>query len=576
MKPKLPFFKKFGQPTIHFQKQEKNKKGREFAFFFIIIIAFLTLFARVFHLTIVKGVYFQHIAQSNRVKEVSIPAPRGTIKDRKSFTIAYSENLTTDDKKLRRTYNAPEALAHVIGYAQIANKYNINFDDCTYPIKLNESIGKLGAEKKYECQLRGIRGKELIEIDASGKKQTLLSKIEPVEGKTVQMAIDIELQKKIYDILTLSTIENSGGKVVLKEKNAAVIAINPKTAEILAMVSTPSFDPHVFLQNQQSQVEAIMKDKRKPMLNRALNGTYPPGSVFKIVIATGALEDGIVDKDFEIEDKGVIEAGPLKFGNWYFLQYGKTDGKVNMVKAIKRSNDIFFYKVGEKMGEKNIRKWASTFGFGNKTGIGIQEEAGLIPSSFWKQETIGERWFLGDTYNFSIGQGYLLTTPMQIAMMTSVFANNGYLCTPQLDKNKNSNPLEKFCKKLPISKDTLNTVKEGMLQTCESGGTGWPFFGFRVEKNSGDRLIPEIITGTDKTDGQADTDKLRRIKVGCKTGTAESHGTDTLPHAWFTVFAPFDDPEIVLTVMVEEAGEGSNVAAPIAKQILRSYFERNE
>ena len=249
------------------------------------------------------------------------------------------------------------------------------------------------------------------------------------------------------------------------------------------------------------------------------------------------------------EDTGVLKAGPLEFGNWYYLQYGKTDGMVDIVKAIRRSNDIFFYKTGDALTPVKIKKWAELLGYGVNTKIGISEAEGLIPSPFWKEETIKDKWYLGDTYNLSIGQGYVLVTPLQVTAATTVFANGGYLCNPQLLKlkSKTSSRADSLntCKKLPVSQKTLDLVRQGMLEACTTGGTGWPLFDFKPS-------------------------------VGCKTGTAESHGEESLPHAWFTVFAPFDKPEIALTVLVEEAGQGSDIASPIAKEILATYFNRSE
>ena len=261
------------------------------------------------------------------------------------------------------------------------------------------------------------------------------------------------------------------------------------------------------------------------------------------------MEEEKIDAKTEFEDTGVLKAGPLEFGNWYFLQYGKTDGMVDIIKGIRRSNDIFFYKTGELLTPEKIKKWGETLGYGSITRIGVTESDGLIPSPFWKEEKIRDRWYLGDTYNLSIGQGYLLVTPLQVNMTTAVFANGGYLCKPELLKVQSlkSNPPAggQNCKKLPISDKTLQLIRQGMKEACSAGGTGWPLFDFQP-------------------------------KVACKTGTAESHGNNADPHAWFTVFAPFENPEIALTVLVENSGQGSDIAAPIAKEILKMYFERKE
>ncbi|MEK7109720.1 MAG: penicillin-binding transpeptidase domain-containing protein, partial [Patescibacteria group bacterium] len=259
-----------------------------------------------------------------------------------------------------------------------------------------------------------------------------------------------------------------------------------------------------------------------------------------------------------IEDKGNIKAGAATFSNWYFLQYGKVDGMVDVIKAIRRSNDIFFYKVGERTGVEKIKQWSDIFGLGKRTGIGLDETEGIIPSIFWKKEVLKENWYLGDTYNLSIGQGYVGTTPLQMAFITDVFANGGYLCKPQLLKQNVG-----ACKKLPISQKTIDIIREGMKQACSIGGTGWPLFEFSI------RSDPAKL-------GQQGQTLTKHIQVACKTGTAESHAKSGMPHAWITVFAPYDNPEISVTILVEEGGQGSDVAGPIAKEILKAYFERSQ
>lgn len=541
MNKHLPPFQKFGKYVINFKKDPGGKSElRRFFISLIIISVFLTIFIRLFQLTIVKGSYYRFIAENNRLREVKTEAPRGLILDRKGFTLAYSEKKSAKSSTFIRLYPAGEATAHYLGYRQLANKDDLKDDSCRQKLELNDKVGKSGVEKLYECSLRGIKGKMLIEVDAQGKKQRLLSETKPIQGKTVQLALDLELQNKTHQVLTTQVIKNSGGIYDLKEKKAAVVAVKPQSGEVLLMLSTPGFNPAHFEQNDQAAITSYFSDKSEPLFNRVLEGTYPPGSVFKLAVAAGALQEGKVDETFTVEDTGIIKAGPITFGNWYFLHYGKTEGTVNIIKGIRRSNDIFFYKVGEKLGATYIKKWADNFGFGKKTGIPLPEKTGLVPSDFWKREVIKDRWFLGDTYNLSIGQGYLLVTPMQINQMTTVFANNGKLCKPKLLKNEASD-----CQSLNLDSKTIELIREGMKQACSAGGTGWPFFDFSPP-------------------------------VGCKTGTAESHLPSGLPHSWFTVMAPFDNPEIVLTVMVEESGEGSNVAAPIAKEILLNYFERVE
>ena len=546
---RLPFFQKGDSKGLQFFST--NNKIVENAFFIYVALIFLfliILFLRLFQLTIVKGNYYRTLSEQNRLREIVIEAPRGKIIDRKGFTIAQSlapdinrkiepGSLNYDQKIIsRRIYKSPEAIAPLIGYRQIADSNDLKNDTCQNKLQLGSRTGKKGVEKLFDCQLRGISGKKLVEIDAQGKYLKTVDVIPPTPGDKIQLALDLELQKKGYEIV--------------KNVKAAIIVTNPNTGEILASVSSPSFNSQDFEDSSNSNIQAYLTDKNNPLFNRVTEATYPPGSIFKLVVATAGLEEKAIDEKTEIDDQGSIKAGAATFGNWYFLQYGKVEGLVDIIKAIRRSNDIFFYKVGEKTGVEKIKKWTDIFGLGKRTGIGLDEAEGIIPSTFWKKEALKEDWYLGDTYNLSIGQGYVGTTPLQMALVTDVFANGGYLCKPELQKIQNSEFKIQNCKKLPISQKTINLIREGMKQACSTGGTGWPLFDFAVGKT--------------------------KIQTACKTGTAESHAASGMPHAWISAFAPYDRPEISVTVLVEEGGQGSDVAGPIAKEIFKAYFERSQ
>ncbi|OGK19943.1 hypothetical protein A3C23_04555 [Candidatus Roizmanbacteria bacterium RIFCSPHIGHO2_02_FULL_37_13b] len=560
----VPFQKYDSQPITFSGKYHRDRHFRYDILPYIIIILFFGLAARLFQLTVVKGTYYRFLAENNRIKEIPIEAQRGVIVDRKGFQIAYSQK--ENDINIKRVYPLTDAASHLVGFRQLANDHDLKNDACANKLKLNDKIGKSGIEQIFECDLRGRKGKRLIEVNAQGKIRKIISQTDPIPGHKIQLSIDNYLQQKAYSILTSETIINSGGIVVLKEKKAAIIASKPN-GEILALMSFPSFNPQIFENNNQEAIKKYMADPEKPLFNRALEGTYPPGSVFKLILAAGALQENKIDENFTVEDTGVITAGPLKFGNWYFLKYGKTEGMVDLIKGLRRSNDIFFYRVGEKLGPVGIKYWAEKFGYGKKTESKLSDKPGLIPSDFWKKEILHERWYLGDTYNLSIGQGYLLATPLQVNMATAAVVNHGQLCTPLLLKNQKSS-----CHSLGVSEKNINLILEGMKQACLTGGTGWPFFDFRVKNN----VIANEVKQSQTNDAATNSSQLQPIQVGCKTGTAESHLESRLPHAWFTIFAPYDNPEIIVTVMVEESGEGSNVAAPIAKEILKAYFERKE
>jgi len=553
----LPIFQKEKKTGLRFEHHHGSDLFLSISITnFFVFFLFFFLFIRLFQLTIVKGSYYARLSEENRIRELIIEPLRGKIVDRKNLMIANNLPVNTSKNSRRlpsnRLYLAGEQTVPIVGYRQIADPADLKNDRCFYSLQLGDKVGKKGVEKLYDCDLRGRSGKKLIEVDAQGNYLKTLSIIPPIEGKTIQLALDLELQQKAYQLL--------------EGKKGAVIAVKPQTGELLILASTPSYNPQLFENGNEEMIKKIINDENKPLFNRGTEGIYPPGSIFKLVLAAGALEEKIINEKSQVEDTGIIQAGPLSFGNWYYLQYGKTEGMVNVVKAIQRSNDIFFYKTGEELGREKIKFWAEKFGFGKESGFGLGEATGLIPSPFWKAETLHERWYLGDSYNLSIGQGYVLVTPLQVTMATAAIANGGYLCQPQLTKVQSS-PLRsssyegqaklktQSCKKISVSNKTLGLIQEGMKLACSPGGTGWPLFNFKV---------------------QSSKFKVEEIQTACKTGTAESHAESKMPHAWFTVYAPADKPEIALTVLLEEAGQGSDIAGPIAKEILKTYFERKE
>jgi penicillin-binding protein 2 len=523
-------------------------------------------------LTIVKGTYYRNLSEGNRIREVIIEPQRGKITDRNGIILADSTPANVDESgprlTSRRIYNDPEDFAQVLGYRLNADQHDFDQDPCLNKLKLGDKVGKKGVEKLFECDLRGSHGKKLIEVDAKGNYVRTLSVLPPEDGKTVQLSIDAELQRKAMD-LTKSI-----------GKNAVVIGLKPATGEVITLTSLPTFNPQDFEDQNSKMISQYFTDKNKPLFNRALEGTYPPGSTFKMVVASAALEEKAIDSRTQFDDNGFITAGGIRFGNWYYLEYGKVEGQVDVIKALQRSNDTFFYQVGDKVGPVKIKLYAEKFGFSRRTGIGLDESEGTIPSPFWKEDVLKEKWYTGDTYNFSIGQGNMLATPIQVAQYTTAFANNGTICQPTLLKSDGSNT---NCKKIGFSEDTLTTVRQGMKEACSPGGTGYPFFNFGSGYSASDSA--ELVYSSDSARFVPKNTKLsddfkkkpfKRIEVGCKTGTAEVHDQSSAPHAWFTVFAPYDNPEVEFTVLVEEAGQGSDIAAPIAKEIMKLYFDRQD
>jgi len=480
-------------------------------------LVMIFLVGRLIVLQVVDNDYYRVLADENRVKLEIIRARRGVIYDRHGEMIVKN---TTEG----REYVIGEAMSHVLGYAGEISEEELKMceegDDCQFG--LGDVIGKMGIEKEYDEVLRGEDGGILVEQDAEGGVLREIGRKEPVKGKDLSLTLDLGLQRKAYELMA--------------EEPGAVVASDPMTGEILALVSSPGFRP--------DKLEEFVNDESLPMFNRAVGGEYPPGSVFKVVTAIGALEEGKVDEETEIEDTGEIVIGPYRFGNWYYDQYGRKEGVLEITRALARSNDIFFYKLGELLGITALSDWARYFGLGSVTEIDLPGEAnGLMPDSKWKEEFKGEQWYLGDTYISAIGQGDILMTPLQVNQMMSVIAGGSKWCQPYLLKTDKD-----MCRRLDISKESLGLVIEGLKQVAETGGTAWPLFEFEV--------------------------KGERIYVAAKTGTAEFGDPKERTHAWLTSFAPVDKPQIVVTVLREAAGQGSYEAGPVVKELLTYWFSR--
>ncbi len=551
----------------------------------VLIIAVVLLFLRVFYLQILQGSRFRYLSNNNRIRTVIIHAPRGVILDRfgaplvfnipgfretvngKTVQIEEKEALSLIAKGKKdleidslRKYPYKDALAHVLGYLGQISKDELSTAQYS-SYNSGELIGKSGIEQEYESKLKGIDGKQLVEIDARGNSVRKLGESDPVPGQDIALTIDAPLQKAVFE-------------ATKSVKKGAVIVSSPK-GEILAMVSKPSFDSNLFTMGPSyltasdsaylSLSDVLLDSQNQPLLDRSISGTYPPGSTFKLVVAAAGLENKVIDSAYEVEDTGVLKVGTFSFSNWYYTGYGGKDGFVNVVKGIKRSNDIFFYKLAEKVGVDKISEMAQRFGLGKALGIDLQGEAvGLVPTPEWKQKTIGEQWYLGDTYNYGIGQGFLLTTPLQVNGWTQAIANGGDMYVPHLLKNskfeiRNS----KF-----LSEKTSSLIRQGMIESCAPGGVAWPLYNLKIKN---EKLKIDNKNFLPVATGSAD---MRQVVIACKTGTAEHGGPDAKPHAWITLFAPAYNPQIIVTVLSEESGEGSNVAAPIAKKILESWFTK--
>jgi penicillin-binding protein 2 len=567
----------------------ENDKNSNRGYFLplVFIVLFLLLFARLFFLQVIEGYYYRYLSDNNRTKSVVIHAPRGIIFDRNGVPLVYNlpgfreevngktvflsqdealnliaqgkNNLEIDSL---REYPYKQDFAHVLGYIGQISKDELS-SSAFAGYAGGDIIGKSGIEQEYEQKLKGTDGKQLFEVDARGNLTRKLGQDDPISGENITLTLDAKLQQAAFD--------------AMKDVKKGAAIVSTPNGEILALISKPSFDPNLFTMGQSYKIasdssyltvsDVLLDSQNQPLLDRTIGGVYPPGSTFKLIVASSGLMNNIIDESWEIQDTGVVTLGTFSFSNWYYTGYGGTDGMVNIVKGIKRSNDIFFYKLAEKIGVDKVSETAKKFGLGAKLGIDLQGEAsGIVPTPEWKLKNIGEQWYLGDTYHYGIGQGYLLTTPLQVNAWTQIIANGGTLYLPHLLKNQVP---EVKASNLLNDKNTA-LIKEGMVEACSPGGVAWPLFSYTI-KNAKLPIDGKNILGLDPASGSAD---MRHVVVACKTGTAENGGVDTVSHAWITLFAPAYNPQIVITVLSENSGEGSNVAAPIAKKILDNWFGR--
>ena len=472
----------------------------------VLILGFLILTGRLVELQIIKGDFYRKLSEGNRIERIKIPAQRGKILARGG------EVLIGPD------------FSHILGYLAETNENEVGKinPDCIEkgPYKLGQIVGRGGLQEKYNCLLTGVDGEELIEVNSLGEKIRVIGTKKPIAGNDVKTNIDFNLQKVIA-----KNMEGKLGSVVATDKKGRV----------LALFSSPSFDPN--------DIESSLNNPDLPLFNRTIGGLYHPGSIFKPLVTIAALEEGKIDDSFRYNDTGVVTVesiyGNYSYTNWYFTQYGGREGEIDVTRAIARSTDTFFYTIGASVGIEDLVEWMKKFGLTKLTDIDIPGEIlSLIPSPDWKQKVKNEKWFLGNTYHFSIGQGDLALTPVGIHRADLTVLNGGKLCNLKIVGDTK-------CVNLKLETKNLKLVDDGMQKVCEEGGTGYTFFDWK-EKH------PNLEAG----------------EIFCKTGTAETN-EDNKTHAWF--IASLDD--LVITVMVEKSGEGSKVAGPIARSIFDDYFK---
>lgn len=587
-----------------------------------VVVAFSILFMRLFYLQVIKGEEFLKLAENNSIRLESIVAPRGLIFDsngtllvdnRPSFDLRIiprnAKPLKQTLKKLARYANIPEEelmgkitesngfssykpillkpdigrdamasievhkfdlpgvtidirpvrhyingqhAAHLIGYLGEINARELQsgaFAGC----KGGDFIGRFGAEKSYEDLLRGNRGGRQVEVDVRGQVVKVLRTVNARPGRNLYLSLDYTLQQKAEELL--------------QDRIGAAVAMDPMTGYILVMASNPTFDQNAFVSGMsRKEWNALISTPGYPMTNRVIQAEYPPASTYKIVTAIAGLEEGAIDLETTYYCPGYYALGNRVFRCWKKGGHGE----MNVVQAIAESCDVFFYKVGEAVGVDTLATYAGMLGLGERTGIHLDNEGkGLVPTSEWKKRQIGESWQRGETLNISIGQGFNLTTPLQMLVLTSAIANGGNLYQPQIVKRaeaadgsevKTMEPVVKG--RLTVSQKTMDIVKRGL----------WEVVNTRKGTARGIKLDQVSISGKTGTAQLVTSKEPEKGKAKNKNEPSDQN----LPHAWFVAYAPSEAPRIAVAVIVEHGEHGSTAAAPIAKELIKAYLEKQE
>jgi penicillin-binding protein 2 len=608
----------------------KAHKGRLDAIGNIILLCFALLFSRLWYLQVYKGKILYQYSLENRLRKEPVKAPRGMIFSRNNqliinniprfdaiVTPQYLKNKKESLKKLSSILNMPlkriekiikrnsrqarymavvikknitrqevaiietenskmpgvsvrtfisreyadkEIGGHLLGYISEISRTQLpkyrKRDSFKY--KLGDFIGQAGLEKRMDLTLRGSDGHEFVEVDARGrmkryiKNDNLFKGIEnlpALPGKNVRLTIDRDLQVAAYESL--------------KDKVGAVVAVEVETGEILAMVSRPSFDPSIFSKGISGNYwSELSQDENQPLLDRTIQEHYAPGSTFKTITAIAALEEGIVDEKTTFNCKGSLKLGRRRLHCWKARGHGKVDA----VKAIRESCDVYFYKIATKLDIDVMARYAKAFGLGTPTGINLPREiAGLIPTKEWKKKKNGEEWQLGETLMCAIGQSYVLTTPLQLAMTYATIANGGTLYKPHLIKDVFSNSgdvdLQQNKEKISeikISDKTLAIVKKGLFEVVNKRkGTAW------WHRGRGIRMS-----------GKSGTSQVIRFSADKIYSKCKDFEYKFRHHGVFAAFAPSDNPKIAVAVIVEHGCSGSGAAAPVAKNVITTYMKK--
>ncbi len=449
--------------------------------------------------------------------------------------------------KPQRRYMYHELASHVIGYLGEISETQLNSGE--YPdSKPGDLIGKFGVERKWQKHLNGTRGGEQVEVDAAGRRLKVLSRRAPSSGYNLGLTVDRNLQR---------VAEKN-----LKDKTGAIVAMNPNTGEIIAMASSPAYDPNLFLQGvDKAQWANMISSKDHPLQNRAIAGQYPPGSTFKIVMALAGLEEGVIDPTEEIYCNGSFAMGSHVHRCWRKQGHGK----VNFHRALVESCDVYFYKLGKRLGVDTIARYAKMCGLGKSSEfeLGFDKE-GLIPTSQWKLKRFGIPWQPGETISVAIGQGYVLATPLQMTEVISLIFNGGIRYRPSVirwvgnEKDKLYQFSPKIIGRINAKEENLELIRKALVGVVnETKGTG-----------SKSRLKDIVIAGK--------TGTAQVIGLGKEKGMSKDQAAEYEDHAWFVAIGPADKPALALTVLVENAGHGGSAAAPIARELFEAYLGNTE
>jgi penicillin-binding protein 2 len=583
---------------------------------FILIIAFSVLMSRLFFLQIIEGQEFRRLSENNCIRLQNIDPFRGLIFDRNadimvdnrpSFdlgivlkdahpledtigklaectnmpqeeiqekiannksmspykTIVLKQDIDRNllaaievnkfdlpgiiiDVRIRRHYIRGKSSAHLIGYlGEISPR---ELESGLYPeYNSGELIGKFGVEKSYEKFLRGKRGGRQVEVNVNGQIVRVLNTVEAQPGNNTYLTIDRLLQEK--------------AEKLLEDRVGAVVAMDPNTGQILALANSPSFDPNEFVSGlSHQQWQEIISNPFRAMENKAIQAEYPPASTYKIVTAIAGLEEGVIDEKTKMVCPGFYHFGDREFRCWKKGGHGT----VNVFKAVAESCDVFFYQVGAKLGVDKIAWYAKACGLGRMSGIDLDHEArGLIPTAAWKKQRTGISWQRGETLSVAIGQGYNLTTPLQMLVLTSAVANGGIIYKPQILKRVETANGEilfenekQIAGKLPVSRKNLEIVRKGLWEVVNSNRGTARTSRLKTEHMSGKTGTAQVV-GRKKNESRKESEKARQFK----------------DHAWFVAYAPSENPKIATAIIVEHGEGGSSTAAPIAQQLIETYLE---